>query len=512
MAALRPIQVIPLDTLEKLWAAVGYVPQDYQRDFHLCRHVNKKAIGGGIGAAKTFTASLDWLPEATICGEIRRANNMSSADGYNGRIAIISKTYKSAQVAFLVMLGLLKKIDEVDGPVAMPKDRSWRMVTKSGVEIITVSGQDPMGFSAYPFTHVHGTEAMQLDQDMYDAAIERVSRWPNAAMGSVCLEGTFEKAIGDEWFLDICDRWSVEGNVEGGKFFSFPSWLNTYNYPGGFEGEKVQELFRHYSLKQQEHVFWARMGGKIPQRQGSLWGNFLLPDHFREVTYDPAVPVDFYFDPGLHRYAGIFVQWPDPEHCNIVDELVLTRKSFNDYRDAWLRTPYVHWEEGDASPTNIATVVCDTAAAHRHGGLDSTWTHWTTPIPLGGCGVVPRHRYLHGDTAIEILQTGLIGDFYTITIDPKCVGLMNDLRREQLPPQNSTVTSWRLNRGNDDVRKALCYGLAIVKGVGLGRITALPPTTMKGSGAEDEINYKLLYPKPTRSSRFPTLPMSGSQR
>jgi hypothetical protein len=469
----NPFETLSFENRLQLWQAsaegeLRYTPQVYQERFHREMQYDIKAVGGGVGAAKTFTIVKDYAHELLVA-PVRAQMGMVDPSGYTGRIAITGATYDAPQVAFNYLFQTWDALDAV-ADVSRPKGRAWSMVSKTGVEVLCISANDPMTFAARPYTVVHLTEAMQQPIEMLDAAVERVARWPRGAngekfFGKIYMEGTFEYS-GYSWYPDRCRAWAITPNTENAKFYSFPSWENRVNFPDGFEDKSIQRLLKHYKAQGQEQKFWERVGGQPPKTEGDLWGAFLVPDKYvQAVEYDPDIPVDFCFDPGYHRYAGLFIQRPDEKTVVVLDELVIRNAEFNEYRKQFLKAPYVKVRGGKIA--NIGRVVCDIAAKQRQQGLDSTYAMWRTPIEQGGLGLNPEYRYLHLDTGIQVLQTALLGEYYDLIIHPRCEELLTDLREERLDSHGILDTV--KNKGKDDARKALSYYLATVKGTGLSK-------------------------------------------
>lgn len=488
----KVVELIPFHAIEDLIQRAGITPFDFQKRYLHERWPQMKLVSGGVGASKSLLTALEDLIEVTICGLIRKANGQSSMDGYNGRLAIVGPTYKPTRVVFLYLLNLLRTLGEIDGRPQMHEDRAWRMVTTSGVEIVTFSAQDPQKFAALPYTRVHMTEAMQIPKEFLDFAMERVARWPRSPLGTICLEGTFEAKNTQDWYIDLAEDLSVPGNPDG-RFYCIESWLNTENFPGGFNGEKVQRLLRWHKRKKTEHIFWTRFGGHVPQRKGALWHGFFHPEihlgSYDRATqeFDPAwmphLKVDFTFDPGLHRYGGLFIQRPAPDVVHIIDELVTVNKSSTEYMRLWRESPYVRYHEGHGSPWNIGTVVSDIAGQIHSQGNKSTWEHWTTSALKGGCGVIPIGEYLDVEDGVTILQHGFSGESYQIKISPRCIELLSDLRKEKRDEFGEV--NEKKNKGNDDLRKALSYYLCHVFGRGLTLRQSVPSNQCIGENGTD---------------------------
>lgn len=495
----KVIEVIPAWALEALWERAKITLFPFQREYLLEQWPQGKMVSGGIGGSKTWTTAVEDLAEATICGVIRAQNGMTAGDGFTGRLAIVGKSYKPAQAVFRYLLGFLRELDEIDGTVSMYPDRQWRMVTTAGVEIVTVSAQDPQGFATWPYTRVHITEAAQVPEIMVDYSIERLSRWVDSPIGTLCLEGTFESKGTQAWYIEMAQRWSVPGNAEDSKFYLFPSWFNEKAFPGGYYGSKCQALLKRWRAKNQEHVFDTRFGGKIPSRAGSLWAGVYDPQ-FHLGSYDrasgiylpeyiPELPVDFCFDPATHVYAGLFVQRPEPTVVNVFDELVMRNCSAGAYRRAFRESPYLRYETDQDGPSNIGLVISDIAGKARIQGNKSTWENWATSAKLGGCGVTPRGDYLHVETGVRVLQTGFEGEFYELHISPRCQNLIMNLQQEKRNEHGEIDD--RVNKGKDDSRKSLSYLLAHIFGTGI--IMPRIATANDVTGAED---YAPLYGVP----------------
>lgn len=518
--------VNPFDSLSwtdrmRIWQAgpqeSRYTPQGYQEEFHRAMAPHIKAIGGGVGAAKSSTAVNDYCHEG-IAALDRAAMGLGDGQGFYGRIAITGKTYDSPRVAFRYLkqrwdaLGIVAECSDPESP------RPWRMVSTTGVEVLTITAKDSEGmeFASRPYTVVHMTESDQQPIGMLNAALERVSRWPGAipGKGKVYPEGTFER-MGKAWFAERCKYWQIPGNANDAWFWNFPSWENGYVYPSLMVGDpragiprneriyqhykqhrdlgqleawfaaavglgilnpEIEGLYKHYESIENLAEFWTKVGGVPPEQSAELWAKRFIPARHIDasIRFDPNLPVHFMFDPATHRYAGLWCQWTIDPHdgkdvCNFLDELVLYNADFHKYRARWLAHP---------ATENVNLIVADVAVKRRDQGMKSTADWWAMPVDSGGCGHMPKSRWLAQDVGVQVMQTGLSDMYYKMRFSPNCKELFKDFRKERLSEQGEI--NEKLNVGVDDCRKAVSYYLALMRGTGMKRRAAAPARKAKG--------------------------------
>ncbi len=439
-----------------------YRPQPYQEAFHKELWPEVKGVSGGIGAAKTMTTVHDYMHEALV-GVWRGQNGLDDGTGCTGRIAITGPSYKQPTQAFGYLRDKWEAAGLLAGEPSEAVDRSWTMRTKTGVEVVTITGTNPMAFATKPYTVVHITEPAQQDSKMFDSAMERVSRWPGEHPGRVYCEGTFEEEADTRahpWYAEMVQAWEVQPNDWNAKWYQFASWLNKYDFPGGRNGYKIMKLWRHYNRLKRLDLFDARVGGALPVMQGQLWGEHFKasidgePHHVDEAAeFNRLLPVDLAFDPATHRYVVLAMQWIDDKNLHIFDMVDHSDASWQKVRDALL---HKHWFRNVKPPHSL--VVGDVAMKQRHHGQDTTSVDlWRAQRPTG-LGLVPVGRRLTTDSRLEVLRLGLSGEFYNIKIHPRCQGLIADFRKERR--DKFGAVNPQTNRGNDDAVKALAYILA----------------------------------------------------
>jgi hypothetical protein len=461
MTYLDPFESCDWETRCALWQTAKnpharYYPQPYQERFHREMTWRIKPTSGGIGAAKTMTIGMDYAHEALVA-PLRKAMGYGGADGYSGRIAITGLNYDQPRTAFNYLYQVWDAAGLILGKASRPKEGQWHMETKTGVEVLTISSDKPEAFAARPYTVVHMCEAAQQPETMLHAAIERTSRWPGPFVGRIYPEGTFEEVGMNVWYPERCKLWD-HPNEDNAKFFRFRSWDNLYNVPRGWDDDKIQSGLKYYQGMGREDLFYVRYGGEIPANPGELWGTvFVKGRHVPDdpIPYDPALPVEIAVDPGTHRYAVLFMQWPNEKTCNVFDELVIRNCDYYHMRDEMLKLPWFD---------KIKYGVIDVAATQRSQGNESTHSHWAAPRDAlhKGMGITLAYEYLSKADGIDVLKTALRGEHYDLRISSKCTELLYDIQNEKLD-KHGELNDY-INKGMDDCRKALSYYLRCRKG------------------------------------------------
>lgn len=91
--------------------------------------------------------------------------------------------------------------------------------------------------------------------------------------------------------------WQYGNNTKAPNYrsWSFPSWVNTEVFPGGFENEEIQDLLRTTS----KEWFDQEIGAKFSSFVGKIYGEFDETYHVGNVEFNPLLPNYITFDWGF---------------------------------------------------------------------------------------------------------------------------------------------------------------------------------------------------------------------
>lgn len=450
ISSVNHFHLIPYAERMAALKVYGYTPQDYQARVHAATGYRVKVLAGGEGSAKTLTAVADYAHEG-YAAVFRAAAGQQGADGFAGRIGIIGPDYDKTRTAFDYLYEIWKANGLVHEPtVQRSKNRPYSMVSQTNVEVVTLSGDDvKKALASRGFTIIHGTEIAQLSREAFDRMMGRTQRWGKGVVGVLYLDGRFEDGLEDDWYAEHCRRWAITGAQENVFYQAIAAWENRYMYP---EGELTPSLLAE--RKRLSKRDFAMMYGGVPMpMQSSVWGDYFQQDrHISDhAVYNPDLPVDVYLDPATHRMACVFVQWPSPNVGLVIDELVMENADFHRY--------YGKFQEKTAG-WRFDLEAADIAINSRMQGQQASAELWLAK------GHRFQSQYLHIEDGVQVLKTAFSGVYYDLRINRKCEGLIHDLLHER---RVNGVVGHLANKGHDDCRKALSYGLRIKKGLGIAQ-------------------------------------------
>jgi len=148
-----------------------------------------------------------------------------------------------------------------------PDNGPWMAVFKGGKTLETRSADNPQSLSAESVDGIILSEAAQTNLEIFQRCYGRVAE----SRGWLLACGTFED--GKYWYEEKFLELEKEGAA-----FSWPSWLNTKRYPGGFDffcehkdgckcSREMVSIYRMYGPK----MFSRRIGGRVVQDEAIVY-------------------------------------------------------------------------------------------------------------------------------------------------------------------------------------------------------------------------------------------------
>lgn len=284
---------------ELAWRATGYEPNPVQREFHESKS-RFRLVAGGVRAGKSFGVAAELHRYVVKAG---------------GLCWLVGPDYEQARPEFGYLLQWYRDMGIVDeATVSYPSRGSCRfrvMFEGQDFSFVTKSSTDSVSLASYAPDVVVMCEAAQQTNDAYMKCLERATQ----RAAPVILSGTFEGSMG--WYADLYERWSGY-NEEGGVAFSWPTWSNTDEFPGGRFDAKIAAI----EASMPPDLFQERYGAEPCKPKGLVFPQYDRKKHIKPVEelWDPDLPVELWVDPATHTYAGLFVQVQGPRVV-VLDEL-----------------------------------------------------------------------------------------------------------------------------------------------------------------------------------------------
>lgn len=424
-------------------------------------------VGGGERGGKTFVIAADAVPHIVMLPQVNRAD-FYNPDGSlkfdenvdkprSPHVLLLGPTYAEPREEFKLIEMWLAQLGLIAGGVnkpSKPQEGPWRLITKHGVVIQTWSLEDPSSLRAVNIEFALVCEAGRCPY----TGVERVQGRVSGTRGFILYSGTMEDS--QQWYQD----WMLIGkrdNYLDIKSYSLPAYTNRHMFPGGLFDKEIQRLKRVYP----EDVFAMRVLAE-PRPPRARVIKEAQPEHIRRVKSIPAdADLEIWIDPGYSSaYAVIWVaHWLETDkktqekfrRFHIFDEL---------YEQGLVTADIValckkmkHWKKVTEAVIDIA------GKGHRDAGGESALEIWKKLTPLKW-----NMKYWHENPLIERVRTSFKSG--SITIDPKCAGLIAELGLGEPVFDNMHPWKYLINRDGkiDSERpvdkwnhscKALGYGL-----------------------------------------------------
>ena len=362
-----PAPVSPV-TNQKMWDK-GVRLHGNQRGLILDNWRFKKG-DGGIRFGKSYA------PAVTILLDMLWRTNVSSV--YDDLYGVVGSAYKMAEEEMNHLSRLLTQAG-ITHEFKTPKESSWEIrIPSIGWMAHTLTAPDVSRIASKPYRGMVLAEVGQLNEEVLDKAIGRVSERRGWVMGT----GTFEKTKGP-FSRTLTARWNSPEGL--GVVYVCPSWDNPLVYPGGREDPEILARERTWPREKFLEVY----GG-----EPSMPTDLVLPQARPEyiikrryppqgTSYNPEQPVFLFSDPGTaHATAVHAVQfdWSD-EYRDVYYELHRAGLSFGRLGEdsgniAWVIDTVYRWNRETIQiinevvnrpwATNVAALVIDFAARQRN--------------------------------------------------------------------------------------------------------------------------------------------------
>lgn len=269
--------------------------------------------------------------------------------------------------------------------------------------------------------------------------------------GRLLMAGTFEKA--NTWFVETWQRWTRWPNVEMGKSFALPSWLNRVSFPGGRFDPEIVSIEKTYATFRE---FLVRWGGVPLASEALVMGNYW--DEKKHVTENAVFqpydrdglrqPVYLMVDPGYSGnsvYAVLAAQRFGDNYV-IFDEVAAKSLVHEEVIDECRRRPW--W-------SHVASGVIDPYAGvnHIYGAMSPQeiwWRHGRVPLTAA-----PRLLVEEAVSRLHLVMRDPQNARTHVTVSPECTRL-----RWEMAHWRRVRTREGLGKPSDsncDAVKALAY-------------------------------------------------------
>jgi hypothetical protein len=277
-----------------LFREIGYTANETQAEIHQSP-ARVRLVAGGERSGKSYTGAAE-LVGSHIPGSL---------------FWIVGPDYEQARPEFMYAHEMLSKIGAV-ASVSMPRQGQCAMTLKTGVEIVTKTGEDVMKLASKAPDGIVMTEAAQQSYENFIKLFGRTAE----KRAWLYVSGTFETSLG--WYAEMFT--TMQGpNIWGGRSFSLPTWSNTAIFPGGRDDPEIKRLESAYPAD----LFQERFGGVPTPPRGLVFREFKHTVHVAPMRFGKVeAPVrdesgwilpdkselELWIDPGYAgAYAVLFV-------------------------------------------------------------------------------------------------------------------------------------------------------------------------------------------------------------
>lgn len=422
---------------------LGYAPSPEQWKVHADTSL-VRLVAGGERAGKSRLAAAE-----------------ATANAMDGDLFwLIGKDYASARGEFQHCADDFTRLDAIErNGLSQPDQGQWTMHLKGGIEIMTVSADDPLKIATRAPAGIVLAEAGQLEFTTFLRAFARTAEGRARGNGWLLLAGTFEKSR--LWYRELFQI-GRGVNQYGLRSHSLPTWSNRAVFPGGREDPAIKAMEAALSAD----LFAERFAGVPAAREGIVFPEFRETTHVRPIVFGPVetdmpteegwilpdkAPLEVWIDPGYAGgYAVEFVCIVGGR-AYVADEIFAKGKTGEEVileaqskRGLWGR---------------VESGVIDIAGSQHHA-MKSQWELWrhlaglnlrmnAVPIADG----IARHRTFLMDPFTKTPR---------LYFDPKCKNAIwehsEGYRYPDGTPTNRDVRELPIDRDNHAC-KAIAYGL-----------------------------------------------------
>lgn len=257
---------------------------------------------------------------------------------------------------------------------------------------------------------------------------------------------------GHNWLYDIWRLGKI--NEPGYESWNFPSWLNTYLFPGGEQDEEIQAMKRAMG----EEEFMQEICANFSSFVGKIYGEFDENKHVRAHTFNPMWPNYMFVDFGYtNAFAAIEAQidpwdnvyvWREhvKSYANMPEHIAIMR---NRVQPAGYRLDMAFGDAAD--PAGISEINGNLV---RCVGMNEAKVNWREGIDL-----VKRFLKLH---AVGFDEWGTPIEVPKMFIDPSCVHTIHDFNNYRRKPTEVVQDSNKAGAArqvDDHTLDAIRYGL-----------------------------------------------------
>lgn len=381
---------------------------------------NKVVAAGGEGSGKSHQAGL--------FGAIRSrydlltvpvSSNRTSQDGKPIRLMywVIGADYEDAYKDWEYWKDVEESLDNIEGKPKTAKngrDRCW-FVTKSGVEVSTLSAKDPTKIAREEPDGIIGAEASRWSKQAFTRSYSRLGRKPHTW---ALMTGSFETAMSGK----STDPFMAEfllgeaANENRLRSFSIPSWANRHIYPQGARDPRIREL----KMSMSDNRFKERHEGRPAPPVGIVVPNFRADTHIRRLTVNESEPVYLFIDPGTLVYSILFTQMYN-DTIWVLGEMYEHADSHEAVIDRAMMHPLWKFVTGEGC-------VMDFAGRAHHMGNPSAVDLWLKKTGISfstSLGVVAVED--KAERVISLCNMNTRTGHPFVMVDPSCTGLITEL-------------------------------------------------------------------------------------
>lgn len=303
-------------TATTFWRAINYAPHEKQLEFH-ASDARFKVASCGRRFGKSRMAAAECEP-FLFSSEVTR--------GW-----IVGPEYKTGEKEFrymwqdLIQTMHLHKTGLVKRKAYNVRTGEMYIEMENGSRVDVMSADHPDGLVGEGLDWVIVSEAAKQNLQVWEKYLRPALADKH---GIAIFPSTPE---GFNWFYDVYQIGQNRKKNPDWESWRYPSWMNPYVYPGGFEDPEVQDQLR----TPDDPWFWQEIGADFRSVVGLIYGEFDENVHVQPMRFHPEwdnyLAMDFGF---TNPFACYDVQVDPSDNVYIWREHYVRQKSIWEHCEA----------------------------------------------------------------------------------------------------------------------------------------------------------------------------------